>query len=51
MTVTKIMQENNVMAVLVTKYVVIGTFADYTHKCTLTCITEKITMDLIICFT
>lgn len=32
------------MAVLVTKYGVIGTFADYIHKSMLMCITET-TMD------
>ena len=51
MTVTKIMQENNLMVVLVTKYVVIGTFADYICKHMLMCITERITMDHTICFT
>lgn len=39
------------MAVLVTKYVVIATFTDYIHKCMLMCITERIIMDHIICFT
>lgn len=39
------------MAFLVTKYVVIGTFADYIHKCMLMGITERITIDHIICFT
>lgn len=39
------------MAVLVTKYVVMGTFADYIRKCMLMSITERVTMDHIICFT
>jgi len=51
MSVRKIMKEKNLMAVLITKCVVIGTFADYIQKCMLMCVTERITMDHIICFT
>lgn len=32
------------MAVLFTKYVVIGAFADYISKCMLMCIIERITL-------
>lgn len=39
------------MALLVTKYVVASTFAHYIHLCMPMCITERITMDNIICFT
>lgn len=41
------MQENNLMAVIFTKYVMIGVFADYIHKCMLMCAAERITLSVL----